>query len=124
MSDGEIINLIGRIFVVFYYVWAAWFNAQNRGFHLAEFGRIGMPAGGALLAAGILIQIVGSILFLVPGAIVCGAAILIVFTVVADGFFHRYWTYSNPQEATIHKFFLFEHVALIGGILGLASSHL
>lgn len=48
---------------------------------------------------------------------------LIVFLIAADTMFHRFWTYPDPVEQTTHRFFLYEHVVLAGGILGLIGSH-
>ncbi|MNL52068.1 hypothetical protein D3C87_1752120 [compost metagenome] len=83
-----------------------------------------MPFGGLLLAIGLLMLVCGSLLLLYPATVISGALLLIVFIASADLMFHRYWTYSDPHEQVLHKFFLFEHVALIGGLLGIISGRL
>lgn len=124
MTTPEILNLIGRAGVAFYFLWSVPFNIAARDHHLAEFRRIGAPAGSLLFLVGILMALAGSLAFLYTPTAVIGGAMLIVFTVAADGLFHRYWTYADPGEQVIHKFFLFEHVALCGGILGLMAGTL
>ena len=68
--------------------------------------------------------LVGSVLLLYTPTAMIGALMLILFTLTADALFHRFWTYADPHEAVIHKFFLIEHIALCGGILGLAAATL
>ena len=124
MTTPEWLNLIGRIGVAVYFLWSVGFNFKAREFHLAEFKRIGIANGTIPLAIGLFMAFGGSILLLIPATIVYGAAVLIVFTLVADALFHRFWTYPDPEQMTIHKFFLFEHVALVGGMIGLAAPHI
>lgn len=121
---ADTLNLIGRMCVVFYFLWATWFNFKAWNHHISEFKRVGVALAGPALAIGLVMQLVGSILLLVPGMVVIGGVILIVFTAGADLLFHRFWTYTDPNEQVLHKFFLFEHIALIGGLLGLMSMHL
>jgi uncharacterized membrane protein YphA (DoxX/SURF4 family) len=121
---AELVNLVGRLGVAFYFVWAFFFNIGARDFHLGEFKRIGIESGKTFFWLGQAMVIAGVALLLYPTTIVYGTGLLIVFTLLSDGLFHRFWTYPEPKDATIHKFFLYEHVALVGGLLGLASMHL
>jgi uncharacterized membrane protein YphA (DoxX/SURF4 family) len=122
MNTPDIINLIGRVLVAAYFLWATWFNIQAREHHLAEFRRIGWSIGQPTLLIGLVLQAVGSVLLVYTPTAVVGGAMLIVFTLAADALFHRFWTYPDPEAQIIHKFFLYEHLALVGGILGLISS--
>lgn len=124
MTAHEWINLVGRLLVAFYFFWAMGFNIKNWNFNLAEFKRIGVAGGSVLLPASLVLMAVGSVLLVYPGTVIFGAALLIIFTWTADILFHRFWTYADPMEQTVHRQFLFEHVALVGGIIGLASSHI
>ena len=109
-----------RALVVFYFLFAAVQNIKNYTFLLGMFQGVGVAGGKLLLPIGILAQMVGSVLFLYAPTVVVGAAILCVFVLAADAMFHRFWTYPNPQERTIHMHFLVEHVAVMAGIVGLA----
>jgi uncharacterized membrane protein YphA (DoxX/SURF4 family) len=122
MADG--LDWLARLGVAFYFLWAAWFNYGARDFHAGEFRRIGIAQGQALVIIGIAWKVLASILLLWPPTAAWGAAMLIVFIVLADACFHRYWTYDAPQERTMHQFFLFEHVALIGGLLAIIANHM
>ena len=124
MTLADYIDWISRLAIAFYFLWASVFNFKSRDFQLSEFKRIGMPFGGLLLAIGLLMLLCGSLLLLYPATVMSGALLLIVFIASADLMFHRYWTYSDPHEQVLHKIFLFEHVALIGGLLGIISGRL
>jgi uncharacterized membrane protein YphA (DoxX/SURF4 family) len=120
MALQEWVNFIGRALVAGYFLWAAWFNIKTWQFNIAEFRRIGLPGGTVLLPIGILVQVAGSVLFLNRDTILAGASFLLGFTWLADMLFHRFWTYKQEQERTMHQQFLFEHAALAGGIIGLS----
>lgn len=124
LTTAESINLLGRILVAFYFLWAALFNIRAWGFNLSEFQRIGVPYGKVWLPCAIILQTIGSFLFVYTGTVPIGAICLCAFVVAADVLFHRFWTYPKQPDRTMHLQFLMEHVALIGGILGLAASHI
>lgn len=125
MTFPEMLNLVGRLGVAFYFLWSVWFNYGARGHHYAEFERIGLGSlGKTLFGLGLVLALLGSLLLLYTPTAWAGAILLIAFTVAADAMFHRYWTFADPGERVMHQFFLFEHVALIGGILGLAAGTL
>jgi uncharacterized membrane protein YphA (DoxX/SURF4 family) len=120
----SVLDGLARLGVAFYFLWATWFNAKAWGHHIAEFKRIGVGPAPVLLSLGILAQALGAILVLIPQTAALGAFILAGFTLAADALFHRYWTYPDPNERVIHQFFLFEHMALVGGLLAIAALHL
>lgn len=121
VPDG--MNLAGRALVAAYFLWAALYNLGNWDFNLGEFRRIGLPGGRLLLPMSSALLIVASGLFVYAATVAIGALLLGAFVVAADALFHRFWRYTDPAERMVHKQFLFEHVALIGGLLGLVSAH-
>lgn len=124
MTLTDIAVWTGKLCVAFYFLWSVYFNHSARDFHIKEFARIGISQGGLAVNLGIIWTCVSTILFLLPSTTVVGGLMIILFIVAADALFHRYWTYEDPQEVTLHKLFLFEHVALTGGILGLIAPEL
>lgn len=124
MGLSATIDLIARLAVAFYFLWATWFNIKAWGHHIAEFRRVGVGPAAPALVIGLIAQAAGAILLIVPQTVIPGAILLIVFTVAADALFHRYWTYAEPGERVMHQFFLFEHVALIGGLLAIIAPRL
>jgi hypothetical protein len=80
MSSAETVNLLGRIMVAFYFLWAAWFNVKTKDHQLAELKRIGMPMRGTALVVGLILQLAGSLLLLYAHTIVVGGVMLIVLS--------------------------------------------
>lgn len=118
------IDLVARLGIAFYFLWATWFNIKAWNHHIAEFKRVGVGPAAPALVLGLIVQTIGAVLLVIPQTVVHGAVLLILFTAAADALFHRYWTYSDPGERVIHQFFLFEHVALIGGLLAVIAPRL
>lgn len=124
MTLAVLVDWVARLGVAFYFLWATWFNYKAWDHHIAEFKRVGVGPAAPALIVGLLATAAGSIMLLIPATVVWGGLVLIVFTLGADALFHRYWTYADPGERVIHQFFLFEHVALVGGILGIIAPRL
>jgi uncharacterized membrane protein YphA (DoxX/SURF4 family) len=125
MHLAEIIDWISRLAIAAYFLWAVVFNARTWSFQLSEFKRVGIERGASLLISiGLAMLASGSVLLVIPSTALVGALILIVFVLSADAIFHRYWTYTDPHDQVIHKIFLFEHVALVGGLLAIVSARL
>lgn len=125
MSLAEALDLLGRIGITFYFLWAAQFNFRTWDHQISEFRRIGLGAVAVpALVVGLAMMVLGAVLLLVPQMVLYGAVILILFTLGADILFHRFWTYRDPGEQIVHKFFLFEHFALCGALLVLVAARL
>ena len=124
MIDSEVANFLGRGLVAFYFLWATYHNLRDYRYHVSEFERIGISVGPVLFFIGGLLSAGGSIALLFTPIVVYGGLTLIIFTLSADFLFHRYWTYINPEERAVHRFFLFEHLAVNGGILGLIAPYI
>jgi putative oxidoreductase len=120
-SDVQLIILFAcRALVAFYFLWAAASNIGNYKANMEQMRGANVPAAAMLLPVGIALQILSSLLFLHPRSVVVGAFGLCAFVLAADAMFHRFWTYSNAGERLVHKRELMGHIALIGGIVGLA----
>lgn len=119
MAAADVLFLC-RALVAFYFLVAAVLNIKHYAALLGMFEAARIPAGKVLQPVGIFGQVLGSVLFLYAPTTVIGAVILCVFVLAADVMFHRFWTYPTPEERTVHMHFLLEHLAVIGGIAGLA----
>lgn len=113
-----------RIFIAFYFLSAAWFNFKSWDHHIEEFRRIGIGAARPALFAGLMAMVSGSILFLIPQTVIYGGALIIAFTMGASMLFHRYWTYTDVRDRTMHQQILFENIAHVGGVLAVVALHL
>jgi uncharacterized membrane protein YphA (DoxX/SURF4 family) len=46
-----------------------------------------------------------------------GAGLLIVFTIVANALFHRFWTVEDPARRNVRRLLLLNGIAILGGLL-------
>ena len=80
----------------------------------------GMPLPQFAIMAAIFMDFVGGLLLLVGKKFAgSGAALLIVFTIVASVFFHNFWAYTpgTPEYiAQVNNFM--KNVAIVGGLMG------
>lgn len=124
MSPADIGNLVGRGLVGFYFLWATGFNLRSREEHLGHFRSLGLPWPALWFPIGMALQGCGALLLLYDPTAVIGGSLLILFTLSADLLYHRFWLIEDPQERITQKLYLYEHMALCGGLLGLLSFHL
>ncbi len=85
--------------------------------HLERMIGYGVPQARLALIAGLVMQFAGAILVALDLYRALGAAILIVFTLLASALFHRFWLVDDPLRRHFHISFLFSNCATIGGLL-------
>lgn len=123
MVSGEMLNLVGRVLVAGYFLWATLFNLKTREEHRLHFANLGLPLSAMWHPAGLAIQCTGAVLLLIDQTAVWGGFMLIGFTLCADMLYHRFWCITDAAERTTQKLCLYEHLALCGGMLGLLAPH-
>jgi uncharacterized membrane protein YphA (DoxX/SURF4 family) len=81
---------------------------------MAEVTGLGLGPAGPFVAAVILTQLGGSILFLTRRYCWLGAGLLAGFTIVATLLAHPFWVFEGTDRGRQTATF-FEHVAIVGG---------
>ena len=67
--------------------------------------------------AGIVLQFAGCALLLAGWHADVGVILLIIFTVLATGIFHRFWQRQDPVQRNASRIALLSNVAIVGGLL-------
>jgi putative oxidoreductase len=96
---------------------AGWKFAQ----HAERMAAYGVPRPKLALAAGLALQFTGAILLALDLSRALGAALLIVFTVLASAIFHRWWLVADPLLSHLHLSNLLVNCAVVGGLLLVAA---
>jgi uncharacterized membrane protein YphA (DoxX/SURF4 family) len=81
----------------------------------------GVPQPRSVLIAGLALQFFGAILLALDLWRGLGAALLIVFTIVASAIFHRWWLISDPLLSHLHLSNLIVNCGVVGGLLLVAA---
>lgn len=124
MYSGSWIEIVGRLLVVAFFVAAGLFNLTPARIqdHIERLAGFGVPLPAAAFWAGIGLQFTGCVLLLADWKPALGAMCLIIFTVVANAIFHRYWRVTDPARRNVTRLLLLNGIAVTGGLLLLLAS--
>jgi len=115
------LNLIGRILIVTLFLPAGLSKLAGFEGTLAYFASLGIPVPVFALVATIVLEVVGSIALLVGFHTRVVALIMALFTLIAAVTGHAFW--AAPADAVfIAQLLFFKNVAVMGGLLILASA--
>jgi putative oxidoreductase len=115
------LNLIGRLLIAALFLPAG--LAKLSGFEgaVGYITSVGLPLPAVAAAAALTVEILGSVALILGFQTRVAAVVLGVFTMVASFFFHAFWA-AAPEQAFVQQLLFFKNIAVIGGLLVLASS--
>ena len=85
--------------------------------HIERMAGFGVPLPAVVFWIGIAIEFAGCALVLSGWRADIGVWLLIAFTAVASGIFHRFWLVDDPMRRQSLRIALLNNVAVIGGLL-------
>ncbi len=112
------VNVLGRVLLAAIFLMSAVGNkipnfSQIAGYMASE----GVPAPQAALAGAIVFLIAGSASLILGYRARVGAALLLVFLVLATYFFHDFWTFDDAQARQEQTIQFMKNLALMGAML-------
>jgi uncharacterized membrane protein YphA (DoxX/SURF4 family) len=119
IADTHWLDLAGKLLIVGFFVVAGVCNltpARIRD-HVDRMAALGVPLPAAAFWFGIALQFTGCALVLAGWHADVGVMCLIVFTVVANAIFHRFWTATEPMRRNVQRLMLLNGAAILGGLL-------
>ena len=112
------LHVVGQLLVAFLFLATGIVNVTTKfRQHLDRMMAIGVPIAKPVLIAGFAMQFAGGLLIALDWHRALGAAILIVFTVLATAIFHQYWRVEDPLRRHLHVSFIFSNCGIVGGLL-------
>ena len=123
-GDASSIETLGRLLIVGFFLTAGVMNLAPARVkdHVGRMAEFGVPAPAAAFWCGLALQFTGCALLLADWHAELGAWCLIVFTVVANLLFHRFWLATDPARRNTLRLMLMNGVAILGGLLLLLHS--
>jgi len=118
-SDASWLDTAGRLIIVFFFLAAGLYNvapARARD-HIERMAALGMPLPAAAFWCGMALKFTGCLLVLTGWRADIGVWCLIVFTVVANAMFHRFWRVTDPARRHTLRLLLLNGIAIVGGLL-------
>lgn len=116
--DQTPLQIAGQLLIAFLFLATGVVNVTTKfRQHLDRMTAVGVPYAKPLLIAGFAMQFGGALLVALDWHRAFGAAILIVFTVLATAIFHQYWRVEDPLRRHLHVSFIFSNCGIVGGLL-------
>jgi uncharacterized membrane protein YphA (DoxX/SURF4 family) len=118
-ADASWIEIAGRLLIVAFFVVAGLYNLSGQQVrdHIEALAGFGVPFPAAAFWFGLAMQFAGCALLLADWHPEVGAGLLIVFTIVANALFHRFWTVEDPARRNVRRLLLLNGIAILGGLL-------
>lgn len=115
------LNLLGRLLIVALFLPAGLFKLTGFEGAVGYFTSLGMSAPALAVIVAIIVEVLGGVALLVGYQTRIVAILLAIFTLAASIIGHAYWT-ASADAAFIAQLLFFKNIAVIGGLLILASS--
>lgn len=118
-ADASWIDTAGRLLIVGFFLVAGAFNLAPARIkdHIERLAGFGVPLPAVAFWFGLALQFTGCALLITGWYAEIGAWCLIVFTIVANALFHRFWTAQDPARRNTLRLMLLNGVAITGGLL-------
>jgi len=118
-ADASWIDTAGRLLIVGFFLVAGAFNLAPARIkdHIDRLAGFGVPLPAVAFWFGLALQFTGCALLITGWYAEIGAWCLIVFTVVANALFHRFWTAQDPARRNTLRLMLLNGMAITGGLL-------
>ena len=76
----------------------------------------GVPMPGPMMAGGLVTMLSGGVMVAIDWHAFYGAILLIVFTILANHWFHHFWQMEGLMKK-FHFYFFCNNISIIGGLL-------
>lgn len=117
-QDQTPLHLAGQLLMAFLFLGTGIVNVTTKfRQHLDRMVSVGVPFAKLALIAGFAMQFAGGLLLALNWHRALGAAVLIVFTVLATAIFHQFWRVEDPLRRHLHVSFIFSNCGIVGGLL-------
>jgi uncharacterized membrane protein YphA (DoxX/SURF4 family) len=118
-GDVSWLDTAGRLLIVFCFLATGLCNLTRARIqdHVDRMAAFGIPAAAAAFWIGIALQFAGCALLLADWHPEIGVYCLILFTVVATGIFHRFWSNPDPAKRNSSRIIFLGNIAILGGLL-------
>ena len=118
-QDPSWMVTVGKLLIVTLFLVAGTLNVMPVRVkdHIDRMAGFGVPLPAVAFWIGIAMEFAGCALVLSGWRADIGVWLLIAFTAVAGGIFHRFWLVDDPMRRQSLRIALLNNVAVIGGLL-------
>ena len=118
-QDPSWMVTIGKLLMVGFFLTAGTLNVmpQRVKDHIQRMAGFGVPLPAFAFWFGMAMEFTGCAMLLSGWRADIGVWLLIAFTAVAGGIFHRFWLVEDPLRRNALRIALLNNIAVIGGLL-------
>ena len=118
-QDPSWMVTVGKLLMVGFFLTAGTLNVmpQRVKDHIERMAGFGVPLPAFAFWFGMAMEFTGCAMLLSGWRADIGVWLLIAFTAVAGGIFHRFWRVDDPVRRGALRIALLNNVAVIGGLL-------
>jgi uncharacterized membrane protein YphA (DoxX/SURF4 family) len=111
--------ILGKYMILMLFIIAGALNMVPRRAqdHIDRIAAFGLPWPAQVFWGGMLMQAAGCLMLIVQWNARWGICLLIAFTVLAGGIFHRFWLVQDPQRRQMLRIGLLNNCAVVGGLV-------
>ncbi len=117
---NDVLNLVGRLALAALFLPAGLSKIGGFEGTVGYISSVGLPLATLGAVVAIVIEVAGAAALIAGLQVRLAALVLAVFTAVASVFFHAFWAVPADQ-AFVQQLMFFKNVAVVGGLLVLAS---
>ncbi len=121
-ADHTAIQVIAHLSIGAFYLIIGLRNLSLRENHVAKFEKLGIPWPSGFLMAGFTFQFAGALMVIADFHAAAGAGLLIVFTILANALYHRWWKMADASLRRTHMNYFFNNTGNLGGLLLIVSA--
>ena len=112
--------VIGRVLIALIFAYFGYLKAMSFAGTVSYFTKWGFPLPEVSALLAIVFELGGGVLLILGWKARSVALALVVYTAIATAVAHRFWSYP-PDQAFAQMSFFFKNLALIGGLIYIAS---
>ncbi len=116
-ADHSILQIIAHVMIASFFIYIGICNLSQADRHVAHFTELKIPFPKLFLACAFGTQFSGALLVLFDYRAATGAALLLVFTVLSELLYHRYWRMTDAFLRMTHRNYFWNNMAVMGGLL-------
>jgi uncharacterized membrane protein YphA (DoxX/SURF4 family) len=119
MTNHEALDMAARILIAAYFLISAVYavTPAERKHHVQMLGIFHVPFPAPAFWIGIVVMTVGGVLLAIGWQMEVGVWCLIVFTVVSNLLYNRYWKAQDPMQRKFKQLLFYADFAVLGGLL-------
>ena len=116
-ADHSAVEIIAHGFIAFLFLFRGITSLPEFQRHAGQLRDHQVPFPAVVAAAGFATMLCVGVMVALDIFAAIGAAMLVVFTVLANFFYHDFWKMTEPRQRQTHLWIFCNNIGVMGGLL-------